>query len=141
MPRRWNAFVEKLKSEPGIIVIDAGELQGKYFISGLRDPLARDPQMILQEANIDPQNTVSRWQPFQAMNPEFLLARAEQLLDPPATVQLKVNNNTLEAEGFADPEWISETRRTVRFIPGLNELKEDNLLDLDRIEKPTLLFR
>ena len=138
--RRWNAFVEKLKSEPGIIVIDAGELQGKYFISGLRDPLARDPQMILQEANIDPQNTISRWQPFQAMNPEFLLARAEQLLDPPATVQLKVDNNTLEAEGFADPEWISETRRTVRFIPGLNELREDNLLDLDRIEKPMLLF-
>ncbi|MGI9106341.1 MAG: OmpA family protein [Pyrinomonadaceae bacterium] len=138
--RRWNVFVEKLKSEPGIIVVEAGELQGKYFISGLRDPLARDPQLMLQEADIDPRETISRWQPFQAMNPEFLLARARQLLDAPATVQLKVLDNMLVAEGFATHQWVSETRRTVRFIPGLNQFRDDNLLDLDRIEKPTLLF-
>jgi len=138
--RRWNALVDQLKNEPGIVVVEAGELQGKYFISGLRDPLARDPQMILREANIDPQEIITRWQPFQAMSPEFLLPRAKQLLDAPATVQLKVDQGVLEAEGFASHEWISETRRSVRFIPGLNGFRDDKLLDLDRIEKPTLLF-
>lgn len=139
--RRWDAYVERLKSEPGVVVTDEGKRGGKYFISGLRDPLARDPQTLLQEAKVDPSNVVSRFEPFQAMSPEFVLARARNLLETPATVNLKLaEGGVLEAEGFAARQWITETRRSVRFIPGLSQFKDDNLLDLDRIVNPRLLF-
>jgi outer membrane protein OmpA-like peptidoglycan-associated protein len=139
--RRWDAYVERLKSEPGVVVTDEGKRGGKYFISGLRDPLARDPQTLLQEAKVDSSNVVSRWQPFQAMSPEFVLARARNLLETPATVNLKLDQEgVLEAEGFATRQWITETRRSVRFIPGLSQFKDDRLLDLDRIVNPLILF-
>lgn len=138
--RRWDAYIERLKNEPGIVVTDAGKREGKYFISGLRDPLARDPGTLLPEAKIDADAVVSRWQPFQAMSPEFVLARAQKLLEPPPTVRLNVADGVLEAEGFASRRWIEETKRVVRFIPGLTHFRDERLLDLDRIENPLLLF-
>lgn len=139
--RRWDSYVARLKREPGIVVTDVGKQQGKYFISGLRDPLARAPETLLPEAKVDPADVLSRWQPFQSLSPEFVLARAGKLLEPPATVKLGFNNGVLEAEGFASHAWVTETRRAARFIPGLIQFKEDNLLDVERIENPLLLFQ
>lgn len=138
--RRWNDYVERVRNEPGVVVTDSGKRDGKYFIAGLRDPLARDPSAFLAESKVDPQAVVTRFEPFQAMSPEFVLARARLLLAPPQTVNLKLADGTLEAEGFATLQWIEETRRTVRFIAGVNRFKEDNLLDVDRIVNPSLLF-
>ncbi|HEX8175672.1 MAG TPA: OmpA family protein [Pyrinomonadaceae bacterium] len=138
--RRWNAYVERVKREPGVVVTEAGERDGKYFIGGLRDPLARDPAAFLPEAKVDPNEVVASFEPFQAMSPEFVLARAQRLLETPQTVNLKLNNGVLEAEGFATLQWITEMRRVVRFVPGVNQLKDDNLIDVDRIVNPSLLF-
>jgi outer membrane protein OmpA-like peptidoglycan-associated protein len=138
--RRWDAYLDRLKSEPGVVVTEAGERDGKYYVAGLRDPLARDPQAFLTETKVDPAEVTSRWQPFQAMSPEFVEARARKLLEPPETVNLKVQDGVLEAEGFATLQWVTETRRAVRFIPGINRFREDKLLDLDRIVNPRLLF-
>lgn len=138
--RRWNAYVERVKNEPGVVVTDTGTRDGKYFIGGLRDPLARDPQALLAETKVDPNKVVSRFEPFQAMSPEFVLARARKLLEPPPTVNLKFADGVLEAEGFASLQWITEMRRIVRFVPGVSQFKEDNLLDVDRIVNPSILF-
>jgi OOP family OmpA-OmpF porin len=139
--RRWDAYVERLKNEPGIVITETGKREGKYFVNGLRDPLARDPAALLPEARLDALDVVGRWQPFQAMSPEFVLARAAKLLEPPATVKLSVEEGgVLRAEGFASRQWITETRRVVRFVPGLSQFNEERLLDLDRIENPLLLF-
>lgn len=138
--RRWNAYVERVKREPGVVVTDDGTRDGKYFIGGLRDPLARDPSDFLAEAKVDPADVVTSFEPFQAMSPEFVAARARRLLEPPQTVNLKFTNGVLEAEGFATLQWITEMRRVVRFVPGVTQLKDENLLDVDRIVNPSLLF-
>ncbi len=138
--QRWNNYVARVRNEPGIVVTETGTRDGKYFIGGLRDPLARDPSVFLPETRVAPEDVTSRWEPFQAMSPEFVLARAGKLIAPPETVSLKLNDGVLEAEGFATREWITETRRAARFIPGVTGLKDENLLDVDRILKPSLLF-
>jgi OOP family OmpA-OmpF porin len=138
--RRWDAYVERVRNEPGVVVTDEGTRGGKYFIGGLRDPLARDPAVFLAEAKVDPDTVVSRFEPFQAMSPEFVLARARRLLEPPQTVNLKFADGVLEAEGFASLQWITEMRRVVRFVPGVSQFKDNNLLDVDRIVNPSLLF-
>ncbi len=138
--QRWNNYVERVRSEPGVVVTETGSRGGKYFIAGLRDPLARDPAGFLPETGVAPDTVASRWEPFQAMSPEFVLARANKLVEPPDTVSLKLNDGVLEAEGFAKREWVEETRRAARFIPGVSRLNDENLLDVDRILKPSLLF-
>ena len=139
--RRWDNYVTRLRSEPGIVVTDAEKRDWKYHIGGLRDPLASDPQVILSESGLDPRAVVSKWEPFTALSPEIVLARAKKLLAPPATVNLKVEDNTLEVEGFASHQWVLLVRQAVRWLPGLGQLREDKLLDLERIEDPLLMFK
>lgn len=140
--RRWDAYIERLKSEPGIVVTEARRpfLFGKSAVGGLRDPLARDPLDLLPEAKVDAAEVVSRWEPYQASRPEFVLARAKRLLAPPPTVNLTIEQGALTATGFAPRQWIEETRRAARFIAGLDEFRSEQLLELERIENPLLMF-
>ncbi|MDQ3753136.1 MAG: OmpA family protein, partial [Acidobacteriota bacterium] len=139
--RRWDAYVERLKNQPGIVVTETDERDGKYFVRGLRDPLAVDPQTFLPAAQLDPAKVSAQWQPYQALTPDFVEARASALLQPPDTVALKMNEGgVLSAEGAARHDWIVEARRAARFIPGVSQFREDQLFDTDTIEKQILLF-
>ncbi len=138
--RRWNAYVERLRNEPGFVITASGRQGGKYFVSGLRDPLSRDPATMLQGTGLDAESVVGNWQSFQALSPQFVLARAEKTLNPPPGAKLSVSDDTLEALGFASHNWIIDARRIARLLPGINRLREDKLFDLERIEDPLLLF-
>ena len=127
----WEAYLEKLRAEPGIVIIEAKERAGKYFISGLRDPLATDPSALLKEAKIDPQNLFFRWEPYYALNDNFILTRAMQLFKPPETVLLRVEDGVLTAEGAASHQWIREFRSRLSAVPGIVQFKENDLVDLD----------
>jgi OOP family OmpA-OmpF porin len=131
---RWNDYVEKLSGSPGIIVVSDEKRDGKRFISGLRDPLAIDPASLYGEAGVDPQDVVSRWEPYQAAYPEFVLVRAKRLLQPPGGVRLKFEDNTLFASGIAPHGWIMEARRLAPVIPGVEEFREENLSDESELE-------
>ena len=138
--RRWNAYVEKLRSEPGIVVTDQGTQGGKYFVSGLRDPLARDSKVVMQGTGVAEDSVVERWQPFQALTPDLVLARAKKTLEPPSSVRLAVHDGTMEATGFGPHAWVVETRRIARLLPGVNQFDDSKLFDTERIENPLLLF-
>lgn len=130
--RRWSAYLEKLRSEPGIVVTETKKHHGKYIISGLRDPLAADPSKIMQETQINPKIVTSRWQPYLSLESELIAARAKQLLQPPKTVFLSVDqNNILSVKGTASRRWILETQRLVRTIPGVTKFQQENLIETD----------
>ncbi|BAY27211.1 OmpA/MotB domain-containing protein [Calothrix sp. NIES-2100] len=147
---RWHSYIQKLESEPGIVVINTKQHQGKYLISGMRDPLAVDPKILIQPANLNPQKVIGKWQPYLSLDPELVTIRAEKLLLPPKTVSLKVDNNgILNATGTAPRQWILETRKLWRFIPGVTQFNEKNLQELElsqlelykqQIEQETLFF-
>lgn len=139
--RRWNSYLQALRNEPGIVVTDGEKRWWTYYVGGLRDPLARDPQTLMQESKVDPGDVVSHWEPYVALSPEFVLARARKQLDPPDTVKLSVQDNVLAAEGFASHSWVTKAREGVRWLPGLGQFREDKLLDLELIENPMLLFQ
>jgi OOP family OmpA-OmpF porin len=144
---RWNAYLDRLKNEPGVVVAEAGRQGGKRFITGLRDPLAADPEAILRdETLIDPATVAARWEPYQALEPRFILARARKILDPPPTVQLGFENGTLKASGGAPHDWIAESRAVARALAGVNSYDDQNLVneDLDllrqRIQQQVIRF-
>lgn len=138
---RWESYVERLKNQPGIVVTETGERDGKYFVRGLRDPLAVDPQTLLPPAQLDPATVSTQWEPYQALTPAFVWTRAKALLRPPDMVTLKLDEGgVLSAEGVAAHDWIVEARRVAPFIPGVTQFREDKLFDTDTIEKQILLF-
>ncbi|MGE0887147.1 MAG: OmpA family protein [Blastocatellales bacterium] len=139
--RRWNAYLDRLKSEPGIVVAETGKQNGKRFVSGLRDPMAADPVTILRrETPIDPASVVFKWEPYQALEPRFIQERASNILDLPATVDLKFDNGVLKANGTAPHDWIAEARRLSRVLPGVTSFDEENLIDED-LKEPLMLSR
>ncbi|MDR9897590.1 OmpA family protein [Aetokthonos hydrillicola Thurmond2011] len=129
---RWKGFVNKLNSQPGIVVLQAGRQHGKYFISGMRDSSGVDPNMLMTQADLNPKTVITEWKPYLSLEPPFVLKRAKDLLQPPQTVSLKVDERgILYVSGSAKREWILELRKLWRFIPGVSQLQEKNLVDLE----------
>ena len=69
--RRWTAYLDRLRSEPGIVVIQERRRWLSYSVSGLRDPLAADPQLLLVDSKIPPRKVVEHWEPYQSLDPRF----------------------------------------------------------------------
>lgn len=118
--QRWNAYVDRLSAEPGIVVLSSGRRAGKFFVAGLRDPLASDPVRLVTDTRLAPEAIESRWEPYQALHPPFVTARAALLLRPPAGVTLTFNEGLLTASGSAPEQWIADTQRLAPAIAGVN---------------------
>ncbi len=145
---RWNEYLTKLNAEPGIVVVSQEKRGGKYFITGLRDPLAADPSQILKTTKVEAQDVVGRWENYQAAHPEFVITRAANLLQPPKTISLKFDNGVLSASGFASQNWLNEARKLAKMIPAVTSFQEDGIIDAgkeldaikEKIEKQTIHF-
>lgn len=145
----WQTYLTLLSKEPGIVITRIDKEGSKYFVSGLRDPLAKNPEDIRKQSGLSENKVISQWEPYQAIKTEFILARAKKILEPPKTTTLKLEGDTLLASGVASHEWIKETRKWSRLIAGINSFNDGNLIDLDVkeleenkkiIEQETLLF-
>ena len=124
----WEGYVQRLKAEPGIVVTKADRENGRWNVSGLRDPLAADPAQLLRESGLDPERVVASWQPYQALNAPLVLKRLGGSLNPPPTVTFAVANDAIVATGSASSAWLQRARNLVggdaariarrRFFPG-----------------------
>jgi outer membrane protein OmpA-like peptidoglycan-associated protein len=127
--RRWSSYVERLRSEPGIVITDTEKRSGKHYVFGLRDPLAADAKEMLKQENLDPESVVFQWETYNALYPEFIIARAKRLLQPPETVTLGFKDGVLYADGYASPQWTSEAQKLATAIPGVLQLNGEKLKD------------
>jgi hypothetical protein len=132
--QRWATYLEMLHVEPGIVVTVAEKRGGKYFIAGLRDPLAADPQQLLQDAHLSQIQVMSRWEPYLALDPTFVLVRAKTILEPPDTVDLRLAGSVLEAIGAASRRWINDAQWLARVIPGVMHFRLEQVVDLTQRE-------
>lgn len=132
--QRWANYLEKLNSQPGIVVVNAEKRHGKYFVSGLRDPLAIDPTKFIQEAKLNPKSVTSRWESYISLDSRFTTTRIKRLLQPPATVSLKVDDNgVLYITGSAPSQWIEQAKKLAMF-PSVTEIQTENLIETERQE-------
>ncbi|MBD2455693.1 OmpA family protein [Nostoc sp. FACHB-87] len=147
---RWQTYLHKLNSQPGIVVLNTRYYNGKHFISGMRDPVAVDPNTLIQSTNLQPDKVIAKWQSYISLEPEIITKRATELLQPPTTTKLQVNDSgILVASGYASQKWITEAQKLWRFIPGITQFQTKNLLanelkELEsaknQIESTTFLF-
>ena len=144
--RRWNGYVRNLRNEPGLVVISTGRANGKYVVAGLRDPLARDPRALLQQAHVPPDDVVGQWEPYHALLPGFVLPRANAILRPPSGTNLTFQDGVLRADGNAPAAWLADAARMAPLIAGVSRFDpspavQARVQSLTRaLEQATLLF-
>lgn len=120
---RWNDYVRRLRSEPGIVVVSSGRDGGRYFVEGLRDPLAADPSTVQAASAMAGRTIDSRWTPYEAIQPAFVIARARDLLKPAPEVTLTFQDGVLMASGNASGRWIAESERLAPAIAGVRRFE------------------
>lgn len=144
---RWSDLLERLRDEPGLVVTEAKSAWGGYHLEGLRDPLAKDPTTMVIEAGLEPMTVKGVWSPYYALDAPLVLARAQSVLQPPATVKLHIEGETLVVTGGASVEWAKETRRLALLIPGISQYRDEGLVTtsipvlLDQVNRTVIHFR
>jgi outer membrane protein OmpA-like peptidoglycan-associated protein len=148
--RQWQAYVERLRAEPGIVITQSEAHGDKFLLSGLRDPLAVDPLTLLDGAGIDPARVVAHFDPYQALDPQFVLERLQASLNPPPGVTMSIDGDRIVARGEASSPWIARARAAGRLLPagapvfdlaGIRDISEGSLRKLrDTIQAHSILF-
>jgi OOP family OmpA-OmpF porin len=119
--KRWNAYLDRVAAEPGIVVLASGKRDGAYFVTGLRDPLSR-PRRLLSPRRTSHLRRSGRWEPYQALDPPFVTARAALLLRPPPGVSLTYDQGLLTATGAAPQQWIDDSAGWRRRLQGVRRV-------------------
>jgi len=78
---RWNRGLDALRAEPGIVVVDASRGWRGWEISGLKDPLARDPRSVISAAGVSAPDISGNWEGYLSLDPAMVQARARAALD------------------------------------------------------------
>lgn len=88
--QRWEDFLERLRSEPGILLAEA---ERHWFapsrVVGLRDARARDPATIAREAKLKPARIRFEWKEYATSNP--------------VTLQMPAGSDTMHVPGVSPP--------------------------------------
>ena len=135
---RWESYLQRLRATPGIVVTLAEKRAGTFFVAGLRDPLAEEPEHLLVGTQLNPEKVRSKWEPYHALYPKFILARAKTILMPPLTIALSLSGETLSAAGSASHQWIVDSQKLARAIPGVGAFNIKNVVDEDELLRKQL---
>ena len=125
--RQWNAALARLEAEPGIVVIRSERDGGKWHLTGMRDPLATNPSLLLASRGVDTTDVVARWEPYVSSEPALLLARARRVLAPPPGVTLSLKGDSLIGTGRAPAFWIVRADALAPALAGIGAV------DLSRV--------
>lgn len=128
----WNAYLDRLKAEKGLVVLSVQKGRGGYQIFGLRDPMARDPESLLQPEEKSRIRIKGHWTPFYSLDTELILTRSRQILNPPPSITLDLSQGILLASGQASSDWIEIFQKTAPTIPGIKGYNDQGIFDIDR---------
>ncbi len=127
----WEQYLTRLSEAPGILVLEKGRWKDSFYIAGMRDPLAPDPVSMLSDVGLREDQVRSKWEPFQALHPTLVIARANRMLAPSRSVTMALDGDVLKIEGAASHEWISEATLIARGIAGISRCDTVDLQDRD----------
>ncbi|MEO0648445.1 MAG: OmpA family protein, partial [Cyanobacteria bacterium J06650_10] len=140
--RQWQQFIGELHREPGLVVINQFKKGRTYYLQGLRDPLANNPQSLLAATRLNPNNVELNWSPYLSLAPEFLQNRTQSLLSPPATVSIDLDaDGVLNVSGRATSAWIAMAKQTSAQLEGITGWNDTALVSIEQEDLATLRDR
>lgn len=128
-----SAAAQQLSDTPGIVVASWRIEDGQLQIRGLRDPLAPPAETVLEDSGLRSTDYSVKMHSFESPDRPIALQRARQRLLPPATVELKVNDNgVLQASGVAEPGWLTRAGLLASTVPGIIQYDDSNIISTDQ---------
>ena len=121
--RDFNRFEAAIAATPGIYVGSLTRDGERILVNGMRDPLAISIEDIAGEANIEPARIDANLQPFQSLDPNIVLRRAQSALAPPDGVALTLSGRILTASGPAPSDWRRRAPLLAASLPGIDGLQ------------------
>jgi hypothetical protein len=125
---RWNNAVQKLRQEPGILIIE----DSKNRLVGLRDPFAKDPQGILTSQGYSSIPQV--WGEYLSFDSSLVLARAIKAIEPASSTMVELQGQTLVFSGQATEAWLKRVKLIARGLSGISGV-DSRALELVKAEQ------
>ncbi|MDH3504894.1 MAG: hypothetical protein OEZ41_05050 [Nitrospirota bacterium] len=136
--QQWTELLKRIAAEPGIVVTSIQEEGGRRVFHGLRDPLAVDPERLLEEVGYPPHAAGFHFEPFIALTPEMVYTRALKVLQPPESVSVSLDGDRLMLMGKSSHAWMTRVDQAHFSIPGITEVSMERLIDTDVKQFETL---
>jgi outer membrane protein OmpA-like peptidoglycan-associated protein len=130
---RWQAFIEQLSRQDGIVVTQVEQKGGRRHVYGLRDPLSVSPEALLDSAGLPADKVVWHWRGYYDLAPQLVLKRIRERLKPPKSVTLDFSEGKLKIKGFAHHPWIVAAGQMIAGMETVVEVDRVELRDLDLI--------
>ena len=124
----WNKAQQIFGSESGLIVTNASKKDGKYFISGLADPLAKKPSLLINHGTLNNIELVLSFKPYLSLEPDIVLKRIGEKYNIPDSVKLSLKDGVLSLNGRSTQSWLNKFESDASSINGVNSL------DISKIE-------
>jgi hypothetical protein len=114
--QKWREAVSALRLEPGFLILEDSQNR----LVGLRDPLSRDPQVVLDSLGYGSVPQV--WGLYQSLEPQLILERARQALEPASSTAIELRGQSLVLSGQATQAWVKRAKLIARGLPGVSQV-------------------
>ena len=126
--KRWDDFVRRLNSSPGIAVTQSEKNWiGPSRVAGLRDPAVADPAALARAAGVNPDDIRSEWKDYLALDDVSVRRRFERRFGKPAGTNLSLTNGALTISGSVPYEWFTRVERDGLQSPGVSSITERDM--------------
>jgi len=125
--QRFMQLVTLLKQESGLVVVEFSDNSEPFYITGLSDPLAGDPAVMVHSAGYAEGEIELRFSPYQSLQDAFVLKRAANILAKPDSVVLHLEQGVLYATGSAPQSWIDRAGELAPLIAGVSRFDAGKL--------------
>ena len=104
----WSAFhanrldrqlASLFESEPGYVLTAHEVRDGGFFLAGLRDPLARPPESLVEGVDVDIGKVSMDFHPYQSLEDEIIRRRLHAALDDHSSLALELSESSLAVRG------------------------------------------
>ncbi len=129
--KQWFDFLDKLDANPAYLVTEAKKRGSHYFLYGLMDPDAEDPEVIFRShRRLFKKDFSNKMRPFLSLAPELTERRAIDSLKPPSSVTMYLDKfGVLHIEGYARKKWYDNAIEKAQYIPGILGINTEKLSD------------
>lgn len=115
---RWQNYLNALRHEPGVVVIEAHRNWSTFSLVGLHDPMSSNPQSLLPTFRLAQENVSEHWDEYLSLTPQFVNRRrldAESDTLRKTVVRFELNTTRIPLEQLPLVDTVSEQIRRLAF--------------------------
>lgn len=118
----WSNTQKLFRSEPGLVITHSRYENGKYYINGLADPLAKKPSLLINHGTHKNIEVVLAFRPYLSLDSDIVLKRIQESFNTPDSVKLSLEDQVLYLVGKSTQSWLKKFESEVIRIGGVKSL-------------------